>query len=614
MIFGKASTICRICQPLERNSLCLDWQRGDGWSLSTSLHEPRRNPFQREKTDMPSTTTPRSTRSLWRGLLACLACALTTTGARADGLEGYTGFTRPGNPAAKKLTVRGVSVEKGPKPLGGTVLYMVYDRGDGKEGDVFGTGIKDFDEKFVPGVKSGKLDKSARYLYLYQVVNDHQESQRESGIQQTNIRLLVDPKYITSWGAIGKHPPDPKKPEAGGEGVGFTSLFVDPKDKTQKVIPVSTHYKIDPGAKYQDPAPPVLVKEGYGFANISLNVRPVDASEGDLGKIPEVSLEMGVSFEGAPRPDLAEITRKALEAGRVRLDDSYRGRSASPAFTPPSDRSYPGVSSHGPGLYGPGRSDSTEQRIYPILAAGYDDEYDQRRERYPAIRATFSTPLQYRSRSTLFGFTSNLGPTYEIARLAGNPLGVGFTDTSGDHRRPTLAVDGEVPTPVAFGQEPGGVAAGGTGFLGGLGGFTPAGGGGGGLTGGGGVGGFGTAPGSTGGGGGGMTGGGGGGNPNGQTQGQTPGQNQNQGNTPSVSVNTGNNTNTNTNKQQQQQQQKQKQQQQQQQKQKQSQTSKDCGCHHQNIVPAPPALLLGLLGSPLLFFVLRRRGARPGAA
>jgi hypothetical protein len=543
-------------------------------------------------------------------LLACLVCTLTTTTARADGLEGYTGFTRPGSPAAKKTNVRAVSVSKDPKPLGGSILYMVYDRGDGKEGDIFGTGIKDFDEKFMTGVKSPKFDKSARYLYLYQVVNDHPDSQNESGIQQVNIRLLVDPQYITSWGAMGKAPPDPKKPHVGGEGVGFTSLFIDPKDKSQKVIPVSTHHKIAPSVKYQDPAPPVPVKDGFGHGPISLNVRPVDASEGDLGKIPDVSLEMAANFEGAPRPDLSEITKKALDTGRVSLDDSYRGRLGTPMFAASSDRSYPGVSGFGPGLYGPNVY-APERRTYPLLAAAYDDDYHQRRDRYPAIRASFSTPLLYRSRSTLFGFTSNLGPTYEVGRVLGNPLGVGFVaDNTADERKPTLAVDGEVPTPVAFGQETGGAAA--SGFVGGL--LSPQGGFGGGGTGttGGGAGGIGAAPNSGGGGsGGGQSGGGG-------TQGQTPTQTQGQTPTtttttnstpPNVSVTTGNISNTN----QQQQQQKQQQQQQQQQKQKQKQQqqqSQMCNCHQNNIVPAPPALLLGLLGSPLFFLALRRRNGK----
>src|SRR5207302_1740171 len=41
------------------------------------------------------------------------------------------------------------------------------------------------------------LDKTARYLYLYQTFNDRHTDQ---SVRRTTIRLLVPPDRITSWG------------------------------------------------------------------------------------------------------------------------------------------------------------------------------------------------------------------------------------------------------------------------------------------------------------------------------------------------------------------------------------------------------------------------------
>ena len=64
--------------------------------------------------------------------------------------------------------------------------------------------MKDLDKQFRPGVDSGGnpspgLDREAKYLYLYQTVNDRGTT---LPIQSTSIRLLVDlkRKEITSWG------------------------------------------------------------------------------------------------------------------------------------------------------------------------------------------------------------------------------------------------------------------------------------------------------------------------------------------------------------------------------------------------------------------------------
>src|SRR5262249_22222815 len=131
------------------------------------------------------------------------------------------GYTRPGKPDDRKKG--GILVSpalnpdyKGPV-MGGTIYFAVFER-TGAEGDTWGTGIEDFDIKFVEGRShkdtfSPVLDTKARYLYLYQVVNDRglyqwdgatfaalRDQVRNEDVGSTWIRLLVDPRYITSWG------------------------------------------------------------------------------------------------------------------------------------------------------------------------------------------------------------------------------------------------------------------------------------------------------------------------------------------------------------------------------------------------------------------------------
>src|SRR5262249_25744010 len=99
---------------------------------------------------------------------------------------------------------------------GGTVYYVVLQRG-GAAGDRWGVGMKDFDARFRPGIDFGgspspELDTSAKYLYLYQVVNDRRT---HTPIQSASVKLLVDQKELTSWGSfhgVGFAPP----PSAGG--------------------------------------------------------------------------------------------------------------------------------------------------------------------------------------------------------------------------------------------------------------------------------------------------------------------------------------------------------------------------------------------------------------
>ena len=118
------------------------------------------------------------------------------------------GYTRPGLPAIDEkldgnmILPADVKMEDAKKAVGGTVYYMVLDLSRGKEGDSWGTGVKGFNSTWLAGVdfrgvSSPGLDTTARYLYLYQTVNDRNTT---SAIRSTSIRLLVEPEYITSWG------------------------------------------------------------------------------------------------------------------------------------------------------------------------------------------------------------------------------------------------------------------------------------------------------------------------------------------------------------------------------------------------------------------------------
>ena len=82
--------------------------------------------------------------------------------AQAGYLAAFSGNTQPYH------TVPGNGV-------GGTVNFAVYDSlgGVGQHpGDHFGTGVPNFDLQFVAGAGSGALDTTARYLYVFQTVNN----------------------------------------------------------------------------------------------------------------------------------------------------------------------------------------------------------------------------------------------------------------------------------------------------------------------------------------------------------------------------------------------------------------------------------------------------------
>lgn len=552
----------------------------------------------------------------WVAVLA-LSAALVPSSARAEDVTKFTGYTRPGNPTGPAGPVEKAGRKADEPALGATVYFKVFELGDGDNWD---TGFKNLENYFVPGQASrgrasDKLDTSARYLYLYQVVND---SYREGQVKSTSIRLLVPPHFITSWGHFAD------KRASAGKGVGFSMAFANAKDAKDrgKVSPLSGERPGIADPLYRDPAPYFNAPKPYGLADILLNNKPAGNAEGaETGRVPErVVLQTMDNFEGAP---------DWIDKDRVKLPGSVAGTKlaqppsdiANPYFNPTSP-----LAPMGAGLMMSGAATSAGQRIESLRRAPAVVAYWTDEPLRPGKAA-----MQPGQRSTVFGFTSNYPPIFEDVRVRGNAVAEvkGPVAPTADGAASTVRADGQVPTPIgfeqplhrspalgSFGGPVAGIGAGGAllrggsgmgmrgmGMMGGFGG----GGFGGGFGGGGFPGGFGGA-------------GGGSGNNNG-----TPSNQQQQPQllallnpltgtvTPAVNVS---------------QSQSQSQTQSQSQSQSQTQSNDPTGGqpgpndppghhhhgHHGHVVPEPSAVVPALLGLPLLFLLVWRRRTAAAAA
>lgn len=153
------------------------------------------------------------------------------------------GFTRPGWPSDKveggKIRFVADDKEAAKPALGGTVYAQVLKLAPSAN-DPWSTGIANFTGHFQAGVdfngtSSPALDTSAKYLYLYQVVNDRRTM---APIETTAIKLDVDMRDITSWGyfdGVGFGlPADKKAGEANGiRPVSFGSLPAGGEDASR---------------------------------------------------------------------------------------------------------------------------------------------------------------------------------------------------------------------------------------------------------------------------------------------------------------------------------------------------------------------------------------------
>jgi hypothetical protein len=201
---------------------------------------------------------------------ATLVALILVCQAPAGPLIEYTGYTRPANVELKdsKPLPKVVPIQPGKrksKEIGGTIYFMVLDRAKGTDTDPWGTGLKDFSTRFLASrdTPNGKLDTRARYLYLYQVVND---SGADGYVYRASVRLLIDPRLITSWGHFRGE--DKTKTL----GVSFSMPFAGKKGEESKILPVAAPPERQgvSNRQYRPRAPYHLAPKLYSLSNILL--------------------------------------------------------------------------------------------------------------------------------------------------------------------------------------------------------------------------------------------------------------------------------------------------------------------------------------------------------
>jgi hypothetical protein len=120
-------------------------------------------------------------------ILSALATSAISGRAQADYMKAFSGNTAPASALYPGAGVAGV--------VDFTVLTW-----KGTAGDTFGTGIPGFDTRFLPGGGSS-LDTTARYLYLFETVNNGANSANYL-ISQNSV-FLSDPRQTaTSYGTF----------------------------------------------------------------------------------------------------------------------------------------------------------------------------------------------------------------------------------------------------------------------------------------------------------------------------------------------------------------------------------------------------------------------------
>jgi len=197
-------------------------------------------------------------RLLRRSLLALLAgtlFAISAEDAKAEILETGYAYTPPKE-----------AKNKDERAIGNVVVHArVFDRTEGTASDPWGTGIKDFEKLFIRGndptnKRGPELDRTAKYLYLYQVVyaTEREQEAKEAKqvalfnagfapVHQVSIRLLVPTTRITSWG----HFEETAKMGVLGKGVSFELPHTEKEIKDTRLrtlIPVAA----DPLAPSED--------------------------------------------------------------------------------------------------------------------------------------------------------------------------------------------------------------------------------------------------------------------------------------------------------------------------------------------------------------------------
>jgi hypothetical protein len=257
------------------------------------------------------------------------------------------GYSRPGSPGDQlkdgKLIPQALNPDLKGKLLGATVYYAVFERVGG-ETDTWGTGMADFNKQFATGKDSkdkapASLDTKARYLYLYQIVNDRGMDPRPESpavvqelstqpIAGFSLMLPADLKQITSWGYFKNS---------------ALSMMVSEKENIRLAVSATGSILTDlPEKRYQKNSPayefPDLRKTlGIGPANLNLTKSKTyqalqarkDQAKTDK-KVTLVGFEENFlkAVEGAREPDFLQVVSKTDKNALAELDVLWKGDNA----------------------------------------------------------------------------------------------------------------------------------------------------------------------------------------------------------------------------------------------------------------------------------------------
>ena len=216
-----------------------------------------------------------------------------------------------------------------PKEIAGTIYSMVLDRHNGTVDDPWGTGVKDFVNLFQAGRDSWKqkLDTNAKYLYLYQVFNDYDGP--EGWVYRASVRLLVDPRLITSWGYLAG-----MRRGVGLEGIGFALPDKDKDAPAGAIRPISAETTYD-GVRVYKPLPPYLLAREH-TKNTNHRVRVYDFTKIRLTRGP-VRPRPGLTTRKPTSPKTFRWCSTPISAGTTRCfvrATSPRGRPTTIAVLP----------------------------------------------------------------------------------------------------------------------------------------------------------------------------------------------------------------------------------------------------------------------------------------
>lgn len=256
------------------------------------------------------------------------------------------GYTRPGSPQDKvgkngQIIPLAHDLDFDGTLIGATVYFAVF-KGTGADEDVFGAELAPFAEVFVEGRSfentiSPQFDRKAKYLYLYQVVNDRGLDPGKDGIRPAfdgdlattpissfALRLIVDPRYITSWGhfrnvSFAANVADRKVGKGGVIGAGDGKEILPMAFSANPAV-----LSLLPSKRYVDGSP----AHGLGdlLANFSLATSALNLKKSAAynvlntkkGKEKLVNWEENemVAAEGALEPDFVQVVFDSLREGR----------------------------------------------------------------------------------------------------------------------------------------------------------------------------------------------------------------------------------------------------------------------------------------------------------